>query len=83
MEPPNNEWPDDLKLIAQRQAAFAKRWQPFGRYEREEFHRELLELIHLIYREAQYPMVKQIEDMINRMPISWAPGSVTTASGIK
>lgn len=64
-----NQWPDNLKLIAQFQAHFAKRWEPERTYERRQFHDELLYLIHLVYREAQQPMVKQMAEMINRVPL--------------
>lgn len=72
------EWPDNLKLITLVQMSFTKRWEPYGRYEREQFHCELLELVHLIYREAQQPALKQLGDIINRLPFSietWPPST--------
>lgn len=82
MESPN-QWPDNLVLIARCQADFAKRWEPERKYERHQFHDELLYLIHLVYREAQAPVLKQIADIVHLMPITFPIRAGAKPPGVK
>ncbi len=55
-----------LMRVADAQADFVRRYVemiPDDR-RRDDFHRELIYLIHLVYREAQEPLVKQITEFV-------------------
>jgi len=60
-----------LTRLADAQQRFIKRWQPEDPYDRYEFARELLYLVHLVYREAQAPLTKQLTEwvMLHPMPV--------------
>ena len=48
---------------------FHKRWAPDDRYEASQFHSELDYIIRLVYREAQEPVFKQLNQLMMSLPI--------------
>ncbi len=54
-----------LVSVAYAQTDFVRRWTPMLTEEhRHEFERELAYIVHLIYREAQQPLVQQLTDFV-------------------
>ena len=70
MESAPQEQDDRLALtrLVDAQQRFTKRWKPEDPYYQDEFTRELLYLIHLVYREAQAPLTKQLTEWVMRHP---------------
>jgi hypothetical protein len=61
--------PNNPQIIVDVQAQFEKRWAPADdSYYREQFHQELAYLIHLIYREAQQPMIEHMAKILTLRP---------------
>lgn len=66
-----------LMRLAQAQDEFLMRYSELIDSDRrkEDFRRDLIYLIHLAYREAQIPLVKQLTDIVvgSNQPLVWFP----------
>ena len=68
----------NVERLVTAQQDFIKRWKPDrvgfeDRYVQEQFERDLFYLIHLIYNEAQKPLLKTIHDIALASPVKWPP----------
>lgn len=65
----NDQDAKDERILFHHMESFWKRWAPEDRREAGEFHAELHNIVRHVYREAQAPLLKQLNAIIGAMPM--------------